>query len=67
MTLGTVAVGLAIYWIGEQYGIEPQETLSFLGTAVLFVGLLVALGGLGFGGLLLVRRFTRDREKNDPT
>jgi len=41
-----VATVAAIVWLGEQYGIQRQVMLEFLGTSVLFVALLI-LGGLG--------------------
>ena len=70
--LGTVAVGLAIVWVGEQYGIERRETLSYLLTAFGFVTLLSVAGvaaGAGFFGLrkLLQRRASKDPQKSDPT
>ncbi len=57
--LGTIATIAAIVWLGEQYGIERDVILAFLGTSALFVGLLI-LAGLG-GVLLLwsVRRLFR--------
>lgn len=65
IVLGTVAVSLAIVWLGEQYGIAAEESLSYLGSAALFVLLLVALAVAGFGGLLLLRRLIGGREEND--
>ena len=65
--LGTLAVGLAIYWLGDQYGISSEETLEFMATAGLFVALLIVAGLLGFGGLLLLRKLIAGREKNDPS
>lgn len=46
VVLGTVATVAALVWLGEQYGIERRVMLEFVGTSVLFVGLL-ALAGLG--------------------
>lgn len=65
VSLGAVAVVLAIYWLGDQYGISPEETLEFMFTAGLFVGLLVVAGLIGFAGLLLLRKLIAGREKND--
>ena len=54
--LGTLATVAAIVWLGEQYGIQRQVMLEFLGTSALFV-LLLMLGGLGATVVVwLVRR-----------
>ena len=49
--LGTVATVAAIVWLGEQYGIERDVILAFLGTSALFVGLLILAG---VGGVLVL-------------
>ncbi len=73
--LGTIAVAVAIIWLGDQYGIEREETLQYLLAAVLFVATLGALGFLGFGCLWIFRtwsqrrraaRANEDLERNDP-
>ena len=70
VVLGSIAVLLAIVWLGDQYGIDREETLRYLGGALGFVGALTLLG-ITAGALLvgvrwlLARRATADREKND--
>ena len=56
LVLGTVATVLALIWIADQYGIEREVILSFLGTSTLFVLVLVMLGLVGAGILLAVKR-----------
>ncbi|MEQ9452132.1 MAG: hypothetical protein RJQ07_11165 [Pseudomonadales bacterium] len=72
--LGTIAVTVAIVWLGDQYGIAREETLQYLGATLLFVVGLAGLGFLGFLTMLLVRRLRQrrdeaalsaDREKSD--
>ncbi|MGK0222134.1 MAG: hypothetical protein ACI9ON_001372 [Limisphaerales bacterium] len=63
--LGAIAVTVAIVWMGDQYGIEREETLRYLGTAALFVGLLVGCGLLGLG-TLIAARWIRARPKLIP-
>jgi hypothetical protein len=52
IVLGAVAVVVAMVWLGEQYGIERRVMLEFVGTSVLFVGLLVLAG---VGGAVILR------------
>jgi|TARA_B110000977_G_scaffold174387_1_gene228194 hypothetical protein len=49
--LGTLALSGAIVWIGDQYGIEPEETLQFLAYSAIFV---VALVFAGLAGALML-------------
>ena len=75
VVLGTIAVAVAIIWLGDQYGIAREETLQYLLGAAIFVVGLALLGLLGSGGLLVVRRIlgraepstqtTEDPEKTD--
>ncbi len=65
--LGTIAVAVAIIWLGDQYGIERQETLQYLLAAVLFVVTLGVLGFLGFGCLWLFRTWSRRRNETQAT
>jgi len=51
IVLGTMALSGAIVWIGDQYGIEPEETIQFLAYSAIFVVALV-FAGL-FGALML--------------
>ena len=57
--LGTIAVTFAIFWLGEQYGIDRDVILDFLLTSAVFVGGLVLLAGLGAVCLLLFKRWRR--------
>lgn len=63
--LGAIAVAVAVVWMGDQYGIERQETLRYLGTAALFVGLLVGCGLIGLA-TLIAARWIRARPKLMP-
>ncbi|NKB97244.1 MAG: hypothetical protein GKR90_01915 [Pseudomonadales bacterium] len=63
--LGAIATAAGFYWLGQQYGIEPDVMRGYILTTLLFVGLLAALGLLGAGLLLLIKRFNRGREKSD--
>lgn len=62
--LGTVAMVAAFYWIGQQYGVDPEVMRGYILTTLLFVGVLVGLGLLGAVLLLAVKRFTQGRGKN---
>ena len=55
IVLGTMAVSGAIVWIGDQYGIEPEETLQFLAYSAIFVVALVFAGLAGALILSLIR------------
>jgi len=56
IVLGAVATVAALVWLGEQYGVQRQVMLEFLGTSALFVILLI-LAGLGATVVVwLVRR-----------
>ena len=57
--LGTVAVVLALLWLGKQYGIDPSIMLEYLGVGLLFVAALVAAGLVGALLLGVVRKLTR--------
>ncbi|NOX50414.1 MAG: hypothetical protein GXP16_07755 [Gammaproteobacteria bacterium] len=55
IVLGVVASVVAIIWLGDQYGIDRQVMLEFLGTSALFVGLLVLSGLVGAVILKLIK------------
>ena len=57
--LGSVATALALYWLGEQWGIDWEVILEFLVTSLLFVLLLVGAGLLGTVLLTGLRKLTR--------
>ena len=72
--LGTIAVALALLWLGDQYGIARDETLQYLSAALIFVLTLAVLALIGFGAVVLVRRYAArqaptsvDPEKSDPS
>ena len=50
--LGTMAMVAGVLWLGEQYGIERQETLDLLMASAGFVLLLAATG---IAGALFIR------------
>lgn len=64
LVLGTVATVGALVWVADQYGIEREVMLEFIGTSALFVGLL-ALAGAVAGGLfwLVKRAYSRSFKK----
>ncbi len=55
IVLGVVASVVAIVWLGDQYGIDRQVMLDFLGASALFVGLLVLTGLVGAVLLKLIK------------
>ena len=62
LLLGSVAVGLAIYWLADAYGVEVRDLLSALWMSIGFVALLAGLAVVG--GLVLVlakRRWRRGK------
>ena len=64
IVLGTVAVALAIAWLGDAYDVETADLLSALKASMAFVGIFTALavvGGLLLGGVrwILGRRQRR--------
>ena len=66
VVLGVIATAAAFYWIGQQWGLDPDVMIEYGTTTLLFVGVLAGLGILGAGVLLLLKRFIRGRERNDP-
>lgn len=64
--LGTVATIAAIVWLGEQYGVERDVIVAFLGTSALFVGLLILAGLGGVLLLWLIRRYIRSWKNRSP-
>ncbi len=59
LALGTIATVAAIVWLGDQYGIEREVILEFLGTSALFVLMLVVAGLLGTVLLMGLRKLLR--------
>ena len=57
--LGAVAVIVAILWLGDQYGIEREETLEFLLASAIFVGGLTLTGIAGALVLWSLRRLAK--------
>jgi len=56
IVLGTIATVAALVWLGEQYGIQREVMLEFVGTSALFVGLLIVAG---LGATVLIRVLLR--------
>lgn len=54
--LGTLAMIGGVIWLGGQYGVEREETLSLLMASASFVGVLVLAG---LGGAVLIWLFRR--------
>ena len=61
IVLGAVVVAVAVIWLGRQYGVEPAETLAFLGNSLVFVLVLIGLAGATAGLLILLRRLRNRR------
>ena len=57
--LGTLAAGLAVMWMGEEYGVDREVILDFMLTSALFVGGLVVAGLAGAGLLFGLRHLYR--------
>lgn len=57
--LGTVAVAFALFWLARELELDRQELMGFLGTSVLFVGLMVVLGLVGAAAVLILKRLGR--------
>lgn len=66
VVLGAIATVAAIVWLGEQYGIERDVILAFLGTSALFVGLLILAGLGGMVLLWVIRRYIRSWKNRSP-
>ncbi len=66
VVLGTIATIVAIIWLGEQYGVERDVILAFLGTSALFVGLLILCGLMAMVLLWLLRRYIKSWKKRSP-
>ena len=65
VVLGMIATAAAFYWIGQQWGLDPEVMIEYGTTTLLFVAVLAGFGILGAGVLLLLRRVIRGRERND--
>lgn len=59
LVLGSLAVFGAIYWLGEEYGVDREETLSLLVSSLVFVLVLVGAGLAGAAFIGLVRWLRR--------
>lgn len=54
--LGTIAMIGGVIWLGDQYGVDRQETLNLLMTSAGFVVVLALAGLAGAVAIWLVRR-----------
>ena len=54
--LGTIAMIGGVIWLGDQYGVEREETLSLLLASASFVGVLALAGVVGAIVIWLIRR-----------
>jgi uncharacterized membrane protein YdjX (TVP38/TMEM64 family) len=61
--LGTLAMIGGVIWLGDQYGVEREETLSLLVASAGFVGALVLAGVLGAVLIWLLRRLLKSGKK----
>ena len=55
--LGTAAVAFALWWLVREFELDVAELAGFLGVSLMFVLGAALLGAVGFGLLLLVRRW----------
>jgi hypothetical protein len=61
--LGTLAMIGGVIWLGDQYGVEREETLGLLMASASFVGFLVLAGLVGAVVIWLLRRVLRSKKK----
>lgn len=61
IVLGTLAVIVSLYWLGESFGVDWTEIRGYLLTSLLFVAVPAVLAVLGALVLLLVKRLRRRR------
>ena len=52
LSLGTLAVAAAIYWLAVEYGVDMRELTGYLGASFVFVMLLAVLA---IGGAIVLR------------
>lgn len=57
--LGTIAMVAGVLWLGDQYGVDREETLSLLGASAGFVLILAFAGLVGAGIISLIRWLSR--------
>lgn len=63
LSLGTLAVAAAIYWLAVEYDVEMGELAGYLGASFLFVALFAALA-IGGAVVLRVARKLQGRSRN---
>lgn len=59
VVLGAGATVAALFWLGDQYGIEREVMLDYLWVTLLFTGGLVIFGALGAVALSAIKRWLR--------
>lgn len=52
LSLGTLAVAAAIYWLAVEYDVDMGELAGYLGGSVVFV---ILVAGLAIGGAVVLR------------
>ena len=57
--LGTTAALAGVVWVAQQYGVAVSDSLAFLGSSVLFVLGLIAVGLVAACLLWLIRKGLR--------
>jgi len=65
LSLGTLAVAAAIYWLAVEYGVDLRDLVGHLGASAVFVLLFAALA---IGGALIFSafRWLRARRRKKP-
>ena len=61
--LGTIAMIGGVIWLGDQYGVEREQTLNLLVASAGFVAALVIAGVLGAALIWLLRRLLKSARK----
>ena len=61
--LGTIAMIGGVIWLGDQYGVEREQTLNLLVASAGFVAALVIAGILGAALIWLLRRLLKSARK----
>ena len=57
VVLGAIAAALGIWWLAQAYGVDGSRLFGYLLGSVAFVAAAIALGLIGAGLTLLLRRW----------
>ena len=59
VVLGSIALTLGIFWLGDQYGVDRAVMVEFLITSAAFVGLVVVAAAAGAFLIRFIRKLLR--------